>query len=341
MVDYKNDIVGTKIKSVTSDPGSPSNGEIWYRSDLEELKFKAAVGSSAWATQTPISIGRANTETVGEHTSMICFGGVDSGPEFYNANESWNGSTWAEVNNINTARFNMKGAGTSTAAIGFAGAAPPPSSSGSASVLNESWNGTSWTEVGDLVNSTNRNTPGTCGAGTQTAALITGAHSPPTRTEFWNGTSWSNGPNLAVGSAGDVCIGTTTAALSWGGSSRLLSTNEYNGSSFSAGGSLNYSKGQGTGSGVQTAALAIGGGSYPAGGSSDVEQYNGTAWTTVAGLSIASPAVGSGCGTTSASWGNFNKQPPSNPTLTGLMVTPYAEEFLSDNGENIIQSTEE
>jgi len=337
MVDYKNDIVGTKIKSVTSDPGSPGNGEIWYRSDLEELKFKAATGSGAWATQTPISIGREGTETVGEHTSMICFGGFDPGPEYYDANESWNGSTWAEVGDLNTARSSMKGAGTSTAAIGFAGGNPSPS------VLNESWNGTSWTEVGDLVNSTNKSTPGTCGAGTSTAALITGASSPPTRTEFWNGTSWTNGPNLANGSAGDTCVGTTTAALAWGGSSRLASTNEYNGSSFSAGGDLNYGRGRGTGSGVQTAALAVGAGGYPAGISSDVEQYNGTAWTTVAGLSIhsAGPPGGSACGTTSASWGNFGNYYPSNPTLSGKMITPFAEEFLSDNGENIIQSTEE
>jgi len=334
MVDYKNDIVGTKIKSVTSDPGSPGNGEIWYRSDLEELKFKAATGSGAWATQTPISIGREGTETVGEHTSMICFGGFDPGPEIYTVTESWNGSSWAEVNDLNSSRYEMKGAGTSTAALGINGQGPV-----AAVVLNESWNGTSWTEVGDTNNS--RGSRGTSGAGTSTAALITGQASPPTRTEFWNGSSWTNGPNLVSGTT--TCVGDTTAALAWGGSSRQVETNEYNGTSFSAGGDLNYGRGGGTGSGVLTAALAVGAGATPAGRSSDVEQYNGTAWTTVAGLSIGTvgPPGGSACGTTSASWANFGNYYPSNPTLSGLMVTPFAEEFLSDNGENIIQSTEE
>ena len=94
---------------------------------------------------------------------------------------------------------------------------------------------------------------------------------------------------------------------------------------------------------MQTAALAVGSGGYPAGASTDCEQYNGTAWTTVAGLSIGDPGEpgGSACGTTSATWGNFGKYYPSNPTLSGQTVTPFAEEFLSDNGENIIQSTEE
>jgi hypothetical protein len=51
--------------------------------------------------------------------------------------------TWTEVNDLNTARARLAGAGTQTAALAFGG-------SPAKRILTESWNGTSWTEVNDL-----------------------------------------------------------------------------------------------------------------------------------------------------------------------------------------------
>ena len=60
------------------------------------------------------------------------------------ATESWDGSNWTEVNDLNTARRFLAGAGSTTAALGFGGYIGPNTAA------NESWNGSSWTEVSDL-----------------------------------------------------------------------------------------------------------------------------------------------------------------------------------------------
>jgi hypothetical protein len=39
--------------------------------------------------------------------------------------ESWNGTSWTEVNDLNQARQGIGGAGTQTSALGFGGTNPP------------------------------------------------------------------------------------------------------------------------------------------------------------------------------------------------------------------------
>ena len=96
-------------------------------------------------------------------------------------NETWNGTSWTEVNNLNTARRGISGVGASnTAVLAFGGEIPP------ATGATESWNGTSWTEENDL--STARFQ--LAGAGTQTSALAFGGFPPPSTTaatEEWTG----------------------------------------------------------------------------------------------------------------------------------------------------------
>jgi hypothetical protein len=110
------------------------------------------------------------------------------------ATESWNGTSWTEVNDLNTARKKLGGAGTQPAALAFGGLIATPALTG----VTESWNGTSWTEVNDL--NTIRAELG--GAGTQTAALAIGGNGEPglfttkTETESWDGTSWTEVNNL-------------------------------------------------------------------------------------------------------------------------------------------------
>ena len=52
---------------------------------------------------------------------------------------------WATGGNLNTARFYIQGAGTQTAALGFAGGKGPPSPP--KTNICESYNGSSWSEV--------------------------------------------------------------------------------------------------------------------------------------------------------------------------------------------------
>ena len=63
----------------------------------------------------------------------------------YANTETWNGTNWTEVNDLNTGRTNISGNGTTTSALGFG------SDTGPSQIANtESWNGTNWTEVNDL-----------------------------------------------------------------------------------------------------------------------------------------------------------------------------------------------
>ena len=99
-------------------------------------------------------------------------------------NESYNGSSWTEVNDLNTGRSNAVGIGTFTAGLVVGGHPPLPA------IANvESWDGTNFTEVGDL----NTARGYLSGAGTANTAnlAIGGYQSPPTQRltncEQWNG----------------------------------------------------------------------------------------------------------------------------------------------------------
>ncbi len=56
--------------------------------------------------------------------------------------ESWNGSTWTEVNDVNTARENLPGSGSTTAGLVFGGYTTTPQAVTENQVANtETWNG--------------------------------------------------------------------------------------------------------------------------------------------------------------------------------------------------------
>ena len=78
--------------------------------------------------------------------------------------ETWDGSSWTEVGDLNTASYGRGGSGTSTLALAFAGSAPTANT--------EEFDGSSWTEVANL--SDDRYTVGGTPAGTQNAALCYG-----------------------------------------------------------------------------------------------------------------------------------------------------------------------
>ena len=84
----------------------------------------------------------------GTNYTAALFAGGYSGT-YQAVNESWNGTSWTEVADLNAAIAGVAGAGTNTSALSFAGFNP---SNPNGSVTNESWNGSSWTEVGDLNN---------------------------------------------------------------------------------------------------------------------------------------------------------------------------------------------
>ena len=119
MATYKG-IHGTKIQNYTSDPANPLQGEVWYNSTSNSLKY-FYVNPGSWATSGSLNTARDSLAGVGITTSALAFGGY-LGPPGVTANtEDWNGASWSEVNNLNTARDNVSGSGTTTAGLAFGG----------------------------------------------------------------------------------------------------------------------------------------------------------------------------------------------------------------------------
>ena len=169
-----------------------------------------------------------------------------------------------------------------------------------------------------------------CGVfGTQTAACAaTGLIMPITgsyrsTTEEYNGASWGSGGGVPTPRAYLVAGGTQTAGVIIGGDSSpgagIASTEEYNGTAYTGGGGLNtlppgYAYNM-LGGGPQTAAIIAGGAGYPTEGPKrQVQEYDGSSWTT---SPVAYPQVierGGFAGTNTA--GLFFGGNPGSVTLT-------------------------
>ena len=101
------------------------------------------------------------------NTASLFFGGTPGGVTL---TESWNGSAWTEVNDLNPGRTSLGGSGTYTSAIASAGGSSPRQ-------FTEIWNGTIWRKDGDL--SAGRDLVGSSGSD-NTEGLTFGGRNPPT-----------------------------------------------------------------------------------------------------------------------------------------------------------------
>jgi len=118
----------------------------------------------------------------GIQTSALAVGGNKPGTGITSEVESWNGTSWTEVGNINTQRYILAASGTdNTGVLAFGGDTPP------VTAVTEEWNGASWTEISDL--NTARNNLG--GTGTTNSSLAFGGATPTitTSTEEWSSSS--------------------------------------------------------------------------------------------------------------------------------------------------------
>ena len=304
MAEYKA-IRGHTIQTVAGDPGTIADGLIWYDSVAKKVQgSKTAAG--AWATNGDINQGRysGGSATEAPGTAGLIFGG-DS-PE-YNNTETYDGSSWTEVNNLNTGRGNFAGAGTQTAALASGGSASPQGQS-------EEFDGTNWAEGDDL----NTARAGLTGNGPQTASLSTGGkigENFQTLNELYNGSSWSEAGDLNTARAYHSTTGDSTAGLAAGGSSPYtVDSEEFNGTSWTEGSNLNVAKAYiRSGFGTQTASLVCGGYS-PSGTFATTEQYDGTSWTEVGDLPTATRDH-FGSGSSTAGLANGGRSAPGS-TLT-------------------------
>jgi len=161
------------------------------------------------------SLGGAGVDS----TSALGFGGSPY-PAAGDKCESWNGTNWTEVNDLNTARTGTASMGINTAALAAGGGTP-----GGKQNKTEQWNGTNWTEVNDL----NISVETGAGSGLYTDGLAFGGEKGPgvtANTESWNGTSWASEADLsAVRRQLGSTTGTgTSTSLAFGGETPGIST---------------------------------------------------------------------------------------------------------------------
>ena len=294
MAEYK-EIHGTKIRNYTTNPDNPIVGEVWYNETDQVLKFLAnnVTTAGAWSTAANMNTARARLGGAGTSTSMLVYGGYlgPSGDTNKTETESFNGSSWTEVNDLNLKRGQLSGAGASnTSSLAFAGTDAPPFNN--VKTETESWNGSNWTEVNNL--NTGRRRGG--GFGIATAAILAGgANSGGTNvavTEYYNGTNWTEMNDLnQAGLLEGNGIGEYTAGLAVGRStSPSAVTESWNGTNWTEVADLNTGRFSGSGFGTQTSGL------YAAGNPlrSIAEEWNGSSWTEVADLSTAREAFAAG-----------------------------------------------
>ena len=128
---------------------------------------------------------RRSQGTGGTQTAAICAAGQSYPPSTTrDETELWNGTSWTEVADVNTARQAQGGScqGTTTAFLMFGGADPPRKAE------TEEWDGVSWTEVADLPAAISEHS----GTGTASSALCMGGRITPSPTVRVDTLEWSN-----------------------------------------------------------------------------------------------------------------------------------------------------
>ena len=71
-------IFGGKVNVVSADPSNPIEGQIWYNTTTEILKYRG-VTSDAWATGGNLATARRFMASAGTQTAGLGFGGYVTG----------------------------------------------------------------------------------------------------------------------------------------------------------------------------------------------------------------------------------------------------------------------
>jgi len=266
-----------------------TEGSVFLSAGTTLKGFGKAAGLPAgtWSSGGTLNTGRSLLGGAGNNTAGIVFGGYR--PAYNAVTETYDGTTFTEVNDLNTARYNLgsASAGTQTSALGYGGSKSP---SNTQTGETESWNGTSWTELNDMNVAKNQ----VSSIGVQTSALAAGGTNGSSMydtNESWDGTSWTevgdmNNVRYAFGSSGvDNTSGLVFGGVPYTGSppDGYPNTELWNGSSWTEVNDLNTGRAANAGAGTQTQAICYAGNpSNP--NNALTEVWNGTSWTEIADL---------------------------------------------------------
>jgi len=280
-------------------------GDMYYNTSTGQFKAIKTGGApiGSWASGGTLNTARnvMFSASAAPQSAAMIFGGYVSSPSAASkANtEKYDGTSWTEDSDLNTARRLGVGTGSQPAALASTGQVSP----GPGLVANvESWNGSGWSETTD-VNTARRNL---AAFGIQTASLITGGLTPSVTgiTESWNGTSWTEKGDLNTARESFAGFGTSyTSGLVAGGyvsspTPTSAITETWNGTSWTEVADLNTGRKQhaATGQDVDSGMIVAG---YTTTGLANAESWDGTSWAEQADLATARWELG-GMGTTSA-----------------------------------------
>ena len=297
-------------------PSADTNGSVASFTYVDQLTDNFGVAFGLGIRDE--SIGRVLTEVGGfdgfagggfgaTNTAAVIAGGSRSpGSSSGAETESYNGTAWGELNDLNTARYGPGATGTTSAGLAFGGNADPNSD------VTETWNGVSWTEVNDM----NNVKSDMVSVGTQTSSLAAGGSGSPREvdyTELWNGTNWTEVNDLNTARLAIRGAGTTAAALAFGGESAPTPAHSnvelWNGTNWTEVNDLNTATQGPGGAGTSTAALAFGGETPVEANSAKTESWNGTNWANENPLNSAVVTHG-GSGTQTAALSFAGENPP-------------------------------
>jgi len=214
-------------------------------------------------------------------TASIVFGGVQGSPPSLATTESYNGTSWTEIGDMPQESQYLAGVGTSSAAIAIAGIGGP--GDGPKGDYVQEWNGSAWSDNPNAYPFTGYSL---AGAGTATAAIISGGDPARTDVNTFDGTSFTSSTAMNTGRRGHGSVGTTTANLvSCGETPRTANTELWNGSSWTE--VNDYPAATQDLSMWGTSTSAIGALGYDTANTANSASWDGTSWTETADLSNA------------------------------------------------------
>ena len=293
MTTFKN-IVGIKIKFVSADPPAPNAGQVWYNTTSKKLKggINGVVANGTWASGGTLNA----TKGGGSRSAGTQTAGLAHSNRGTNTVELYDGTSWTEVNDRNTATEFAGTFGSQTSAISATGQFP------SGDIANvESWDGSSWTEIADVNQARIAMGKATSIAGNSLGLLFGGGPGAKDETESWNGSSWTELNNLNTGRRHLSGFGLSTSALGMGGETATAGSvnvvESWNGTAWTEVAEVNTGRQGGSAAGdSNTLGIYFGGGSNLL-----TEAWNGTAWTEVNDLAAAKNE-GGGSGTSNAAF---------------------------------------
>jgi hypothetical protein len=296
-----------------------TEGDIFLSGGTTLKGFGKAAGipATAWSSGGSLNTGRRGGGGAGvSNTAALVWGGETIPPPTASKTEteSYNGTTWTEVADLNTKNADQSFSGTQTAAIGGGGNNPDPVA------IAESWNGSTWTEVSDL--NAARYNGGSIGFTASAHNFVGGLAAPVDQNnEFWDGTSWTEQNNLNTGRYNMFGFGNPASGFVGGGLEPSLSgkVESWDGTSWTETTDLNTARVACRGTGNTSSGIVFGGGTPSATGKT--EFWNGSSWTEIndmsSGRATIMPNRSGGAVSAIAAGG------PSSSALT--------EEWTSDN----------